>query len=73
MEKYFGKIFLLVWLLMSNCAMGQRIDQLWMMGADSYAGIPFGGTNMTFQSTGPSITFVNRQMNFNDADRKSVV
>ena len=67
MERYFKNIFLLILLLLANVAFGQRIDQRWMMGYESYVGIPFGGTDIVFQSSGPSISYINRPMNFSDA------
>ena len=41
----------------------QGRDNLWMMGYSSYAGLPYGGTNIDFSSGIPSVYYVNRPQN----------
>ena len=48
----------------SLCAYSQGIDNLWMMGYESWAGFPYGGINIDFNSGTPNIYGVNRIQNF---------
>jgi hypothetical protein len=50
-------------LLSSNCFC-QGIDNLWMMGYDSWAGLPWGGLNWDFSSPPVNIALHNRKMDF---------
>ena len=43
---------------------GQGIDNLWMMGYESWAGIPFGGIEMDFNTGSMVLSYRPKQMNF---------
>jgi hypothetical protein len=43
----------------------QGRNNLWMFGYASWAGLPYGGTNLEFNSDTVGINYVNREMSFN--------
>lgn len=62
--KYSFTLYLLGLLLLPcENLFSQGRDNLWMMGYSSYAGLPYGGTNIDFNSGMPSVYYVNRPQN----------
>ena len=71
-------VALIVSVLNVHQARGQGLNNLWMGGYDSEAGLPFGGTDLQFQTGTLSIAYVIRGIDFKRTaatitDRKSVV
>jgi hypothetical protein len=63
MKKIFS--FLLFMILISNC-FSQGINNLWLIGAQSWAGPPYGGgINMDFSGGNLNIGYMARNINFN--------
>jgi hypothetical protein len=48
----------------TNCK-SQGINNLWLMGYESWAGPPFGGININFINGTADTSYINRNMNFN--------
>lgn len=61
--KFLNRIIFFI-IVNSLCAYSQGIDNLWMMGYESWAGFPYGGINIDFNSGTPNIYGVNRIQNF---------
>ncbi|MCX6290297.1 MAG: hypothetical protein NT126_00865 [Bacteroidetes bacterium] len=57
--------WLLIFLLTTSICFSQGINNLWLMGYQSWAGIPYGGTNMNFTGSNLNISYQTRIMNFN--------
>ncbi len=61
MKKY---LYFIIPLFVASNSFSHGITNLWMMGYDNGASLPFGGTNIDFSSGTPNIYHVNRTMNF---------
>jgi hypothetical protein len=57
-----------VLLVFSKSVSSQGISNLWVMGYESISGPPFGGTNIDFIGGTPNITYLNRNMNFEETN-----
>ncbi|MCX6292011.1 MAG: T9SS type A sorting domain-containing protein [Bacteroidetes bacterium] len=63
------KIFaLLIFFLTPAIGFSQGVNNLWIMGYQSWVGAPFGGTNMDFTGGNLNISFQNRIMYFEETN-----
>jgi hypothetical protein len=47
-----------------NICHSQGVNNLWLMGYESWAGPPFGGSNIDFSNGVPDTSYINRSMDF---------